>query len=170
MPTAPLKSLATVAWAQLLVFLDFRIDGLDVIPDPLGWVIAAVALGSLGDLHPGYRIAAGACVVAVIPSAVDWIDPAGTPVAVIITVASTVFIFATCTALMATAPMLSGSANVVRWADLWLTCASVPLIVAAEGDDSLDALVVVAIVATLGVFIWFLVLLFQGARPAPSVV
>lgn len=164
MPTAPLKSLSTVAWAQLLVFVDFRIDGVDLIPDPLGWLISAIALGSLAGLNPGFRVASIACFVAILPSAPEMFGAENEVLDVLITIATTVLIFATCSGVMGSAPALHGSANALRWADLWATCAMVPLMLAVESDEDLEALVVLAVVAMLGLFVWFLVLLFRASR------
>lgn len=171
MPTAPLKPLSTVAWAQLLVFFDFRIDGLDIIPDPLGWVIAAVALGTLSRLHVGFQVAAVAGWVAVLPSVIEMLDADQSLITTIVALATTVFVFATCTAIMATAPQLAGQANAIRWIDLGLMFAVVPLTFADEDDSDLAPLVVIAVIVALAVFVWFLVLLFRAARadePRPA--
>ncbi|HET7735921.1 MAG TPA: hypothetical protein VFK52_08115 [Nocardioidaceae bacterium] len=168
MPTAPLKPLATVAWAQLLVFFDFRIDGLDLIPDPLGWVVSAVALGTLATLHVGFQVAGVACWVAALPSVVDMIDGGQPLVTTIVTIATLVFVFATCTAIMPVVPERAASANALRWTDLALTFALIPLVFAARTAGDFAALAVIGVIAALAVFVWFLVLLFQTAKLTPG--
>ncbi len=41
------KSLSLIFWGLLLVFVDLRLDAFDVLPDVVGYVLAAIGAGRL---------------------------------------------------------------------------------------------------------------------------
>jgi hypothetical protein len=172
-----MRRLATLAWGMLLVVLDLRINGFDLLPDPLGWVVGAVAASSLarsaGELHPGARrwfgAAAVASAVAVVPAVPDWFGVQHPMITVSVTAAETVLVFATCTAIMAVLPARRATANAVRWLDLGLSLAFAALIGAAVAVPELGVVALLIGLASLAVFVWFLVLLFRARKDDTAV-
>lgn len=166
--TAPLKPLAALAWGMLIVVFDLRVSELDLLPDPLGWLLAAVAVRKLAGLHRGYVVAAVACAVAVLPSLPSWAGVQHPLIAVADAVAMSVVVFATCTALMATAPARRDAANAIRWLDLGAGGTLLVLAALADAERSLrSALTPLAVAVGLVMvvaFVWFLVLAFQVAN------
>lgn len=68
------RALLLMVWGVLLTFLDLRVDRVDLVPDALGWVLMAVALGQASrlvhdDTYRGLMVAA--CVLTVVPFAVS---------------------------------------------------------------------------------------------------
>ncbi len=167
--TPPLKRLASVAWGLLIVVFDVRIEQLDVIPDPLGWVVAALALGSLARLHPGYRVAAAASAAAVVPAVPDLVGVQHPALTTASTVLTSIVVFAVCTAIMAAAPERRTAADTIRWIDVATTAV---LLLTAIPDRQrhleqplpLVFVVVSTVLVMLATFIWFLVLLFKVSR------
>ena len=189
--------LRRVFWGFLIVFVDIRLGGFDVIPDVIGWVIVLAGLLAVSAQHAALRIALIAASIALVvgfvteyvlasPSTAD-----GTVWGVLDTVASTVFIFAMCTGMRDLAraagnERIAAQADVVRWLDVALTVVVLAIAAAAGfpeerigiGSSSalpLLALPLLAFVAiALAVVIWFLVLLFLCGRtqdvvqPAPA--
>ena len=164
-----MKSLALLAWGQILVFIDFRIDGFDLIPDPLGWGMCAAAAASLSSLHRGYVYAGWASLIGVVVSLPDWVDPeaASGALGVVMLVVSTALVFATCTAIMATAPSRAGTARAIRASDLLLTAVLVLVTLLTLGEPDAAPLIFVVGLGVLGVYIWFLVLLFGCSKLPP---
>ena len=66
--------------------------------------------------------------------------------------------------LVAVLPARRGTANAVRWADLGLSLAFVALLGGAVPLPELGLLALVTGLASLAVFVWFLVLLFKAGR------
>jgi hypothetical protein len=54
-PVALRRALGLLLPGMLLVFLDLRSNGFDLLPDVAGWVLAVVALGRCRDAHPTTR-------------------------------------------------------------------------------------------------------------------
>ncbi|MFC4784318.1 hypothetical protein ACT8ZV_07575 [Nocardioides sp. MAHUQ-72] len=167
---ATLKPLSTMGFGMLLVLLDLRVDGLDLVPDPLGWLLALAAAGSLSRLHPAFPVVAVACGLGLVASGPDWVGRGGPVVAVEITVAETVVVFATCTAVMALLPERRGGANALRWWDLGLTLVLTVLLLVAAGEPDVGVLALLVGIAELVVFVCFIVLLFKAARATPPTV
>lgn len=174
---APMRPLATLAWGLLLVVLDLRVDGVDLLPDPIGWVIGAVAahalFRSVGVSQPEVRrwfaATSVACAAAVLPAAPEWVGVQQHPVITIaVSIAETVVVFATCTGIMTVLPTRRATANVVRWSDLGTAAALSVLVGGAAMEPELAPLVLLAGLAALAVFAWFLILLFQAAKDPAS--
>lgn len=154
----------------LVVALDLRLNGVDFLTDVVGWVMAIVALLSLAKLHGGFLVAAFAAGVGLVAWAANpWLGVDQDVAATAETVAQTVLVFASCTALMALVPQQRRTADQIRWWDLGLALLATALGWALEGtDDGAAFLVLLLIVPVLGVYIWFLVLLFRCANEEPA--
>jgi len=165
-----MRSLSTVAWGLILVVLDLTYDGVDVIPDPIGWLIALLALTSLSRVHPLFGTAAMACVAGGAVSVPEWFSATGGFVTLTTAVAETVLLFATCTGIMAVVPQERRTANLLRWWDLGLTPILLVALVPRHAIEDLGALVLMVGLAQLVIFVLFVALLFRASRspqPAP---
>ena len=175
---APMRPLATLAWGLLLVVLDFRIGGgVDLVPDPIGWVIGAVAahnlFRSVGESRPDARrwfaVTSATCAAAVLPAVPEWAGVQHPIILVAVSVAETVVVFAACTGIMSVLPTRRATANVVRWSNLGTAAALAVLVAGANVEPELAPLALLTGVAALAVLVWFLILLFQAAKdPAPA--
>lgn len=174
---APMRPLATLAWGLLLVVLDFRVQGVDLLPDPIGWGLGAVAALSLfrsvGKAQPEARrwfaATCVACTAALLPAVPEWVGVQHPIITVAVAVAQTVVVFATCTGVMSVLPARRATANAVRWSDLGTASLLAVLMGGATVVPELAPLALLTALATLAVLVWFLVLLFQAAKdPAPS--
>ena len=89
-------------------------------------------------------------------------------------VSQTVLVFATCTAIMAVLPERARTANLIRWWDLGLSLLAGVMTLAFRGtytslDDAGAALLVIPVViVALGIYVWFLVLLWRCGGDEPA--
>lgn len=162
--------LGLTAAGFLLAALDFRVNaGFDLLPDPVGWVLAAVGLAALSERSAGFRVAQVlALLEALVSLPMVVTEQPGTLVTSADAALETAFVFSVCTGLIASLPHRpdrTGSANVIRWLDLGLAVVLVPsllLLDAADGGlDVLGPLALMLILVGLAVAVWFVVLLFQ---------
>lgn len=171
-----------VAFGFLIVFVDIRLGGIDVIPDAIGWAIVAAGLLAVSAQHAAFRIALAAASLALVVGLVTEYVLASTSTAdgtvwsVLDSVATTVFVFATCTGMRDLAraagdDRTATQAGIVRWLDVALTVVMLGVAAAAGfpeeriGIGSSLALPLLAFAAmALAVVIWFLVLLFRSGR------
>jgi hypothetical protein len=167
-----MTSLRVLAWGMLVVGIDLTIDGRDLVPDPVGWVLALVALWSLRHLDPSFVIASVAALVALLVSIPDWLGSGSSLLSFVGYVALVAVVFTTCTALMGLAPTRRGSANVIRW--WFLGVSALAMLIGLRGPgtvgrerEGLVMLVLPLVIAGLAVAVWFVVLLFQCARLDP---
>lgn len=173
-----MKPLGAIAVGLVLVFVDLRLNSFDIVPDTLGWVIAAIAVARLRGRHGSFSVAFAFAVAAAATSLVALAIPAtpGTGIAVVEQLADLGFAFSLCTGLMAIAishdPATARSANTIRWLDVATTAVAAPLMFLAArsfpnsvplGVDAgaLTPIIVVLIVVGLGVRLWTLVLLWS---------
>lgn len=70
-----MNPLGTVALGLLVVLLDFRIAGFDVLADVVGWVVAVVGLSRLTSIDRRFRAARGVAVVSAVLSLADLVHP-----------------------------------------------------------------------------------------------
>lgn len=161
-----LAPLRTVALALLLVLVDLRFDGFDVLPDPVGWAVAAVVLGRVAGLHRAFAVATAAAVVCLVVSVPGTFTDRLGLLGAADTAATTVFVFAVCTAVRALVPSEAVSAGQLRWADLGLTAALVVLLLLATLDPEVGILALVVGLCALVVFVLFLLLLARVGRAA----
>jgi hypothetical protein len=139
----------------------------------VGWVVAALGLLSLSDLHRGLRIAGAAAAVGLLAWAADpWLGVDQGLAAIVEVVAQTVIVFATCTALMELVPAKRESANLIRWWDLGIGLVVMLFTVLLDGTrgsaPGLLILVLLLVVPALVVYVAFLVLLFRCAGSDPA--
>ena len=55
------SSFAFIFWGLLLAFLDFSINGFDVLPDALGFGLVAIGAAGLSRHSPHFRLASSLC-------------------------------------------------------------------------------------------------------------
>lgn len=168
--------LGITVWGFLLAFVDLRFNGFDVLPDPAGWLLAAIGLAALGSRAVGFRVAmvvAGIEVAMSLPLVVaaELPDPWGT----VETLLQTASVFSVCTGLvhvLAHLPDRAREAEIIRWTDLALTVLLVPITAAfgqgATGGSTETLLVVPLALVGFGIGVWFVVLLFR-VRDDPAV-
>ncbi len=164
--------LQLLAWGQIIVLLDFRIEDIDIMPDPLGWGMSMAAMATLAKLHRGFVAAGWVSMVGIVASLPGWVNPdALAPLLeVILGVLTLVLVVATCTAIAETLPERAATARSVRTWTLMTTALLVVGILLATLTPDVTALLLVVGIVALGVHVWFLVLLFSAARlPRPSV-
>jgi hypothetical protein len=159
--------LGAVVGGLVLVFVDLRLEGLDVVPDVLGWLLVLVGVSRLAGSHAGFAVAAGAAALGFLQS---WGQLTAEPTELLQgleAVAQTVLVFATCTGLRGVVAdqRTRRTADLVRWWDVGLT--ALVVLVLAGFSVGLDGgaatpLLVLVIVAGVVVFLWFLVLLWAN--------
>lgn len=190
---APLAALRIVVIGILLVAVDLNIESFDLLPDPVGYLLVALALGRVAHLHRAFGWARLAALVGVATSTVGLflrrVDEDGTvaehPATLTAdTVLEIVVVVALCTALIALChnPRVTTPARTLRVAlpaasvvGSVLTLALVPVegtTITTEPDSTLamgfaalvGAVAVVLVLATIVLAIWFLVLLLRASR------
>ncbi len=67
--------LGAVCLGFLLVLIDLRTPGLDVVPDPLGWVFVVAGLSRLARLDPRFRRVRQVAVLSGLLSLADLVHP-----------------------------------------------------------------------------------------------
>ncbi|WP_203336401.1 hypothetical protein [Nocardioides limicola] len=176
---ATLRPFAVVAWGLILVIADLRFGnpGIDLIPDPVGWLMASLACtslaGKVSHRSGALRLAALVAGVAAVVALPDWLGHSYPPIEIIEPVLMVVFTFAVCTAIMALAPQKRATANVIRWADLAVTgviTVAAVTVTSYEPAETplLTAIVLTAAIAGFVLVIWFVVLLFSTSRLVAS--
>ncbi len=166
-----MQPLRLAGWGLLLVFVDIRIDGVDVIPDLIGWVLAVVAMSRLQTLHAAFAVARTAAGAGVLVNLAIYLGADAVLVALeAITVG--VFVFAVCTGLLRRAAQAGDAgtaraAQQIRWAHATLTALSVVGLL-ATGGQTVDvtgepgfALVLIGALAVLALLGWLIYLLFS---------
>ena len=172
-----------VALGLVVVGLDLTWEGFDVIPDPLGWAVAAMALGELATRHRWFGVAARCAWAAALVSLVAWVPVWGSPpdvpwvLSTLTTLLDVAVVVLVCSAfvdlLAGPDPGAARQAAVIRWLDpvvavtgLALTLWAVSTYPGAQpaGIDAgpLTPLALVLVVLGLGVRVWFLVLVLRG--------
>ncbi len=161
-----MRPLNLLAVGLLMVVLDFRVDDIDLVPDVLGWVIAALSLLRL-EPHVAFKAGAATAGIAAAVSLPALVAPEGLFLGGVATAAFTVVIFATCTGVMALRPSTCRSAQRLRWTILAVTVVSLTLgyqvgdtAGGAEGDTYTVAMTAVLVLAALTGFVT--VILFLG--------
>ena len=166
----------------LIVVCDLRVDGFDLVSDPVGWILVLVALLGLTRLHPGFVLAATAAGLGTLVGCGAVLDEPGPLLRQLEGVATTGVVFGTCTALtvLAASSRDRSAANTIRWIDVGLTVLGfVPLLLTGGETVEVEAefalLIVPLLLLAFGVLIWFLVLVWRvdlletpAESPAPS--
>lgn len=162
--------LARLAWGLILVAVDLRINhGIDLVPDPLGWWLAAVALVDLSDHHRAFVLAARLALVAALLSVPDFIAPGGSVLVLGGGVLVLAVAVATLTGIAETASAaLAERARAIRAWTVGLTALLALTLALAAVEPASGVLVLVAGSADFVVFVWLLAFLFRTAKdPSP---
>ncbi|HVX60278.1 MAG TPA: hypothetical protein VHC19_06750 [Pirellulales bacterium] len=69
--------LGQIFWGLLMVIVDFRFDGFDILPDFMGYILVAVGCGGLSDESPHFLAARTWSWLLVILSIVEFFIPSG---------------------------------------------------------------------------------------------
>jgi hypothetical protein len=162
---------------MLLVVLDIRVPTLDLLPDPVGWFIDAVAAGSLsrstGQLHPRagrwFAATCAVCSVAVLPATLEWVGLDNAYVGYALEVGEGVVLFATCSAIMTALPGRRPTANLLRWLAVGSEAALLLLAGLATAEPDLGSLILLPGLVAVVAFLGFLVLLFKAAKDPVAV-
>lgn len=172
-----MTNLRWVTLGMVLVVLDFRINALDLLPDPLGYAVMAIGLAPLTSRHRGFLVAAVAAAVGVLASLPDVVDPtfAESWWAAISGVLQTLVVVPTCLAIAALVPAEAGLARAVWIGDLIVLgvglLAGLVLGPLRDGaaEDLVAPLVLVMVGFALLVVAGFVWLLLRAARtPLPQ--
>jgi hypothetical protein len=154
--------LGRVVVGYLLVLIDLRLSGLDVIPDMAGWVFLLIGLGPLLSRHGWFQLAGAAAALELVMSLFELLQ-APTGLAVLVdSLASAALVFGICSGVIAVVsrPQVRATADRIRWISLAIGLVAA-LFTVPTGTTSVDGpvalLVVLFVVVALGVMIWFLV-------------
>lgn len=165
--------LARVALGLVIVVLDLRFEGVDLMPDPVGWALVLWGLVPLAGRHRGFGAGVAAALVGALLSVPQVLAEPGEALGTLQAVVETVLVFGTCTAIggLADEARVRTTANRIRWTDLGLTVvltglASLP-VEQPRDVTGVAALAVALGLATLVVMVWFLVFLL-GVRHRPA--
>ena len=167
-----MNGLRMLVVGMILVLADLRIQGLDLVPDPVGWLLVLVALRSLVRLDRWFLLAVVGAGLGFLLSLPDMVSVAEGAPRVVAGVLHTLVVFGCCSAVRRQVeqvdPRLAAQAGVVRWIDLALTVVmlALPSGLGAQESVVLVPIVVGYVAVALATIIWFLVLMWRaGSRP-----
>ena len=156
----------------LLVLFDLNVAGPDLLPDALGWPLAAVGFHRVAPRSRWFAAAATGAWLGLL-AWLAQVAGAETWGSVLEAVALTVVAFGACTALRALVAdeVVRRRADLLRWSDLALSVPAVVLMLAGEelatdAGDGLGGLVLVLVLLALSVHVLFLLLLWSNRRRA----
>lgn len=191
---APLAPLRMVALGIVVVALDLNIERVDLLLDPVGYLLVALGLGRLARLHPGFLWGCVAAAVGVLTSTAGTllrrVPPDGGAVQEhpLVGLADegiqVVVIIGVCTALIALVrnSRVTGPARTLRIAlpvlslvGAALTLAFIPWdgsVLTTDGWSSagtglvmgLTGVSVVLVIVTLALAVWFVIVLLRAAK------
>lgn len=166
--------LARVAWGFLVVVVDVRTDGFDLVPDPLGWVLVLAGLVPLAGRDPWFAAASAASAVGLLVSLPQALAEPGALLTAVQSVVETGLVFGTCTGIMhRVEPPARTTGGRIRWTDLGLTAVTTAIGLAAGGAGQVTGAVVVLLLlpalAALAVMAWFALFLL-GVQRHPALV
>ena len=158
----------------LVVLLDLRVGGVDLLPDLVGWILVLLGLVPLLRRSGWFQLAAGAAVLELVVSVAELTQPATGLPALIDSVATTVLLFAVTSGVIAGvgSQEVRAAGDPVRWTNLVLGVVSIILVALVDGGGTLEAstaLIVILVLATLAAVVWFLVFCWQQ-REQPELV
>ena len=155
----------------VVVLLDFRIDGFDLLPDLVGWTLVLTAVVALRRRSGWFRVAAVAAAIELLVSLTELTQAASELSALVDAVATTVLLFAVTSGVIAGVGTdeIRASGDPVRWTNLVLGVVSVLAVALLAGGGAPDAgtgLVLILVLASLAAAVWFLVFCWrQRSRP-----
>jgi hypothetical protein len=157
----------------VLVLVDLRFNGFDVIPDLIGWALVLWGLLPLLRRSGWFQVAIAAAVVEVFVAAIELTQPAGSLTGLTDIVAGTALVFAVVTGVIATVgrPDVRAAGDPVRWTNLIMGVVAFVLVALVDAGQTVNlrgALPLVVFVG-LGAVVWFLVFCWQQ-REQPELV
>lgn len=162
--------LGMVVAGLLLVVNDFRFNGLDLIPDLIGWGIVLGGLAKLAGRSPWFTAAAVAASFGVVLGIPLLVVEAGRGLVAAESLVIGVLVFGTCTGISAVVDRsdVQRTANLLRWIGLAVTLTALlssalgrSIMVTADGAQVAAAVVVLL---ALAFFAWFLVFLWSNRK------
>ena len=156
-----------ILWGLVLIVFDFRIDGLDLVPDLLGWLVIVWGIVPLRDRSGWFDLAMVGAALGALLSIPQLVSAPGPELTMVESLAMTALVFGTCSGIATLVDEASvvRTATVIRWLDLGLTA----VLVLATGLERTVSVWTVSWVLPVGllalvVFIWFAVFLFTLRR------
>jgi hypothetical protein len=160
----------------LVVLVDLRFNGLDIVPDLAGWALVLVGLSSLVGRSGWFQLASAAAAMELVASVFELLQPATGLAALVDAVAGPAVVLGVCSGVMATVanPGVRRTADVIRWLSVVLGLMDLAFRSAAvDGQQDLGGpaalAVVLFVVVALGVLVWFLVFCWRE-RQRPELV
>jgi hypothetical protein len=164
---------------QVLVALTVRVDGWDLVADPLGWLLVVAGVLALPASVPSRRSLVAVSVLGLLASLVLLVpaarDDLGLGVQWALNLPQLAFGYLLCTSLAAVTGAAGRGFRFLRW--VFVALAPAPLLVlggdALGGADTLsgpdalggaDALVPLLAVVAVGAVVYFVYLLFKVSR------
>ncbi len=172
-----MKPLLNVVGGLILVFLDLRVGGgglqLDLLPDPVGWVVVMVALARLAPVHQGFRVGAIAAGVGALVSAPVWpgpalVGPAAPWLGIAAGVVDLVVVVAALTGVMASVPARAGGARTLRTTYVVAAGGYALLVLGGLVSTALEVLALMAVLVNLVVTVVVLVFLGSASSETPD--
>ena len=169
-----MKPLLNVVGGLILVFLDLRVGGgglqLDLLPDPVGWVVVMVALA---PVHQGFRVGAIAAGVGALVSAPVWpgpalVGPAAPWLGIAAGVVDLVVVVAALTGVMASVPARAGGARTLRTTYVVAAGGYALLVLGGLVSTALEVLALMAVLVNLVVTVVVLVFLGSASSETPD--
>ena len=155
--------LGRVVVGFIVVLVDVRFNGLDVIPDVAGWAFVLIGLGPLVGRNGWFQLAAAAAVVELVASCFVLTQAATGLPSLVDAVANPLVVFGVCSGVMATvaSPAVRATADAIRWLSVVLGIVDLASRMAVDGQEDVSGLlglgVVLFVLVALGVMVWFLV-------------
>jgi hypothetical protein len=156
-----MSALGLVVVGFAMVVLDVRIDGFDLAPDVVGWVLAAVGLSRLSPRSTWFRAAVAAAAVGMLLGLAQQLSEADGLLLAVQTLVETVLVFSVCSGIIDAArsvERIRGTANLIRWIDIGLAVAAIVLLHVLPPEP---VVVVLLAFASLGVAAWFMIFLLS---------
>ena len=170
-----MPSLAKVAWGLILVFVDLRFDGFDVVPDLVGWILVLAGITPLSKLSGWFAVAFWAGAAGLLAAVVQLLEPTNAVGAILEGSAQMMVCVGITTAVIAMLPDedLVRRARMVRGWSVGLGLLGIAAVVLGprervEVDRALVPLLLVVVVAALALMVVWLRLLFALARHDPT--
>ena len=157
--------MALVAWGSLVVFVDLKINGFDLIIDFVGWLMCLHRTRRVQRLQPVVRYARFGALFGALVSVPELVAAdTGLVGAIVLSVASLMLVFGTCTGIMESVRNMKveSTANTIRW--LTLAVYGLLLVILASGGPGFGTGVpelLLLVIPALALTVWFIVFLFR---------
>lgn len=156
--------LGRITVGLLVVLVDLRFNGLDLVPDVVGWALVLVGLRFLVGRHGWFQLASAAAAIELVVSVFELLQPATGPAVLVDAVAGPAVMFGVCSGVIVTVanPGVRRTADVIRWLSVVLALLDLAFQAAAvDGQQDVGGPAALAVVlfvgVALGVMVWFLV-------------